>query len=114
MAVSDLSPREILLELGLGGLDDPADINRCLQAFMELLQFRVGRRLNNLLGASVAESIGTAPEAQSAESLRLLQASLPEYSQYVDDEFERIRMEFVSRLNKRIADDSGHPDFSVS
>lgn len=114
MAFDDLSPRELLLELGLGGLEK-SDAERCLQGFMELLQIRIGRRLNHVLGASVTQQIENSADTRAARarSFMLLQESLPEFPQYLNDEFQQIKEEFLSRLSKRVAEDTGETEPSV-
>jgi hypothetical protein len=110
---NELSAREVLLELGLAGIEDSAEAQRCLDAFMAVLEVRVGRRLSMVLGPSIAAAISNAPESEARTSFELLQSSLPEYEQYLEDEFERLKVEFGARLEERLATEATQATIST-
>jgi hypothetical protein len=105
--VSEISGREILVEIGLAGLD-PDDAQTVLRLFMEVLEFRVGRRLVSVLGPNWQADFEALTRLQPTpgareRGLRFLEESLPEYGQYLQDELAQLKVEFVDRLQVRMA-----------
>lgn len=101
--MAEISERELLVELGLASLDRENG-GRAVALFLELLELRVARRLSHLVSSSGMDAFEAAADTDP-RAFMVLKESVPEYGQYVSDELQRTKADFVSRLTLRVADD---------
>jgi hypothetical protein len=110
--VKNISPGVLLSEVGLAALE-PREAQLAFGLMMEILQLRIGSRVAHMLGPNWANDFARVTgldrnKALNAEGerlgLELLEQALPEYELYVDEELERLKLEFVERLNAALGD----------
>lgn len=103
----EYSPRELLVDLGLAGLDERAG-NQVVELFMEIAHLRVGSHLARLMGrANVGEledltGLKLSAQAQM-QGLEFLEEMIPEASYIAEQEVDQLKAEFLQRLTAELA-----------
>jgi hypothetical protein len=102
--VAAVSEREILVRIGLAGLDRE-DALEVMSLFQDVLQLRIGRRIFTVLGPQSAQAIETqlqaTPEAYQ-RALKFFSETIPDYNQYVEEEIDRLVRDFRARLEDAV------------
>ncbi|WP_445152409.1 hypothetical protein [Baekduia sp. Peel2402] len=110
--MKDISAGLLLSEIGLAALK-PREAQIAYGLLMEILQLRLGSRVAQILGPNWADDFARVTgldrnKGLNAEGerrgLELLEQTLPEYGLYVEEELERLKLEFVERLRAALGE----------
>lgn len=106
--MEQLNPREILISLGLAGLDPEAAAD-VLRSFFAVVELRVGKRITTAMGPRWQSDFESTVDMNSdspynlRKGLSYLEATVPGYEQYVREELERTMQEFIERLSAEVS-----------